>query len=123
MKQEEKYLILNNSYQFYTIFRCDRQTVIDYITFGSRHLLNEDGSMNLTDLSKWLINRGISHRAQFQKEKNPILKFLLKREIKKMNQLATEHNLFVSDKELHSFFRKMSAGNRELCWNAVGLGL
>jgi hypothetical protein len=121
MKQEEKYLILNNSYQFYAIFRCDRQTVMDYMTFGLEHMLNPDGSINLDDLSEWLVTRGISHRAQFQKEDNPILKRFLKHEIRRMNQTASEHGLFVTDRELYAFLRKMKTGNRELCWNTAGL--
>jgi hypothetical protein len=119
--QEEKYLILNNAHQFYAILRCTRRTLDDYIAFGKASMLKNDGSLDLLRLSEWLTNRGVCHRAQLSEEKNPLLRFLLLKDINKLNQAAVKQNLFLSDRELAHMLREIEAGNFDLCWNTAGM--
>lgn len=118
---EEKYLILNNAHQFYAILRCNRRTLNDYIHYGKAHMLKGDGSLDLQRLSEWLTNRGICHRAQLSEEKNPLLRFLLMKDINKMNKAAVRQHLFVTDQELAHLLNGIEAGNFDLCWNTVGM--
>jgi hypothetical protein len=119
--QEEKYLILNNAHQYYTILRCTRRTLDDYIHYGKARVLKADGSLDLLLLSEWLTNRRVCHRVQMSQEKNPILRYMLQKEIKKMNQSAVKQGLYLSDKERDSLLDGIEAGNFDLCWNTLGM--
>jgi hypothetical protein len=121
--QEEKYLILNNAHQFYAILRCTRRTLDDYIAFGKSSMLKKDGSLDLLRLSEWLTNRGVCHRAQLSEENNPVLRFLLLKEINKLNQAAVKQHLFLSDQELAYMLSGIENGNFDLCWNTAGMVL
>jgi hypothetical protein len=119
--QEEKYLILNNAHQFYAILRCTRRTLDDYIAFGKASMLKGDGSLDLLRLSEWLTNRGVCHRAQLSEERNPILRFLLLKDINKLNMAAVKKDLFLSDEELAYLLNGIEDGNFDLCWNTAGI--
>jgi hypothetical protein len=119
--QEEKYLILNNAHQFYAIFRCTKQTLDDYINYGKASMLKADGSLDLLRLSEWLSNRGIRHRAQLSEEKNPFLRFLILKDVNKLNKAAAQKSLFLSDQELAYLLDGIEMGNFDLCWNTAGM--
>ena len=114
---DEKFFIINSANQFYIILKCTRQKLENYIEFGSKLVLNDNGSMNLERLSDWLITHHIYFRAEILLIKNPIIKSIIKRHVKFLNDRALESRLFISDDEMELLISSIEQGNDDMCWN------
>jgi hypothetical protein len=116
-KEQEKYLIINNAYQFHIIIKCTYKTLNDYIEYGKTGTIKADGSIDLLGLSEWLTKRNVRHRAEVASVKNPILKFLIRKDVRKVNHSAIDHDLFISDDEMEVLMTNLENGGSDMCWN------
>jgi len=103
--------------KFLIIMRGTRQKLENYIEYGSKLVLNDNGSMNLSRLTDWLISHHIYFRAVIMQIKNPFIKYTILRRVNFINNQSLKSNMFISDDEMEILLSSMERGDNDMCWN------
>ena len=114
---EEKYFIINSANQFYIVLKCTRQKLENYMYYGSKLVINDNGSLNLIKLSDWLINHSIRFRAEILPIKNRIIKSVINRHVNFLNDQSQKAHMFIPDEKMEELISSMENGNDDMCWN------
>ena len=113
----KKYFIINVANRFYIILKCTQQQLSDYVNYGINYSKDNDGKMNLSRLTKWLIDHHTAFRAEVQPIKNIIIKMFTKKSAKFINKQAIKSHMMIPDTDMEQLVSAMEKDDYSLCWN------
>lgn len=112
---EQKYIIMSNADEFYIIIHCTLGK-LRYCTQTDK--LNPNGSINIRDFADWLIAQHIRFRVQYHKVRNPIVRWMLKRDIISANASSAKHGLYITNAELNFLLTADKDSQNKLLWDS-----
>ena len=113
----KKYFIINVANRFYIILKCTQQQLSDYVNYGINYSKDNDGKMNLSKLTKWLIDHNTEFRAEVQPIKNIIIEMVAKKSVRFVNKQAIKSHMMIPDTDMEQLVSAMEKDYYSLCWN------
>lgn len=114
---EEKYFIINDRNRLYIIVKCTHQKLENYIDFGSKLVLRNNGTINLHKLAEWFVNHNIYFRFETKPTKNIIIKFKTWLLTRKLNKYSIVSHMFIPDNNMEYMVSSLEKGNYDVCWD------
>ena len=73
--------------------------------------------MNLSKLTKWLIDHNTEFRAEVQLIKNIIIEMVAKKSVRFVNKQSIKSHMMISDTDMEQLVSAMENDDYSLCWN------